>query len=196
MDTLKNLTLNIIGEGALLMHADRLANPLDALGKEMKKISKKRTKTDEDHLEMARIEYVGGLYFDKLIGVYLPSHMLKASFVAGAKKVKKGPQAKSGIFFKESKNKLIHTGGDTIDELWADEQFRLTTSVVVSRARIMRTRPCFPAWSCIVQLMYDNTALDADEIVDFANRAGSICGLGDWRIEKGGDFGRYRVEVL
>ena len=54
-------TITIRGIAPLLMHNGQLANPLNPLAKEMKKVTSVRTKTDEHHLELQRLEFLAGL---------------------------------------------------------------------------------------------------------------------------------------
>jgi hypothetical protein len=56
------LRFTMRGVSPLLTHSSRLANPLDAVTKEMKRISKKRAKTDADLEYLARLEFLGGLW--------------------------------------------------------------------------------------------------------------------------------------
>ncbi len=52
---MKTATYTIRGTTPMLMHSERLANPFDPLTKEIKAISGKRKKTEDDLLEMARL---------------------------------------------------------------------------------------------------------------------------------------------
>ena len=79
--------------------------------KELKKISGKRTKTEEDHLRMSEIEFRAGLYWRDDIGVHMPADNLQAMFLAAAKKTRQGPKCNAimidddmAIRFKNSTN--------------------------------------------------------------------------------------------
>ena len=69
----------------LLMHNGQTANPLHPLAKKLKQVSSKRTKTDADYEEMARIEFLAGLYMAE-DGPVLPEHVIDAMLIAAAKK--------------------------------------------------------------------------------------------------------------
>lgn len=62
---MKKFTLTLTGVTPLLVHNARLADPLDPIVRQTKPISGKRSKTEEDHLELARLEFIGGLYYDQ-----------------------------------------------------------------------------------------------------------------------------------
>ena len=69
-------------------------------------------------------------------------------------------------------------------------------SVVVSRSRLMRYRPRFNSWALEVDVIYDEAQIDRDVILTSAKNAGQFCGLGDFRPNKKGPFGRYAVEEM
>ena len=50
METLK---IRLIGETPLMIHNNRLANPLNEYSRELKKLTKKRDKTDADVMEIS-----------------------------------------------------------------------------------------------------------------------------------------------
>lgn len=193
---MKNITIKITGTSAILVHSDRLANPLDPLGKKLKELTSKRKKTDADHEMIARLEWEGGLYHDAKIGPYLPGRMIKAMLIRGGTKTKEAPKIKTGVVVMTDRMKLAYSGPREIDALWAAGTFTDMRSVVVQRARLMRCRPIFPEWSVVAELVYDEAVIDKASLLQIANTAGALVGMGDFRPEKGGDFGRFEVEEV
>ena len=59
----------------------------------------------------------------------------------------------------------------------------------------LRYRPEFASWRCDLEIMYDGGNLTIDDIVNLVNRAGFGVGVMEWRPEKGGDYGRFRVRA-
>ena len=57
---MKKFTLAINGTAPLLMHNSRLADKLDPITQAKAAVSSKRKKTDEDDLELSRLEWLGG----------------------------------------------------------------------------------------------------------------------------------------
>lgn len=57
--------------------------------------------------------------------------------------------------------------------------------MTVQRAKVLRTRPRFDQWSIIFNLMYDDTKIDIDTIVNAMEYAGSYVGLCDSRPKYG-----------
>ena len=178
----------ITGVAPLILHNGQLANPLNYFAKEMKKISGKRHKTEADLEQLARLEWHGSLYLSNG-RVVIPGEVLEAHLVEAAKKVKKGQQAKAGLFC-DGIFLLDYDGPRDVEALWADEAFRETVGVRVQRNRIMRTRPIFRTWSLSFEVQYNSSQLNLEEIAEFARIGGEQIGLGDWRPR----FGRYMVE--
>jgi hypothetical protein len=191
-----SLTLRLKGLSPMLMHSDRYANPLDPDTKEHKRLTSKRKKTDEDHAAIAYSEWKGGLYFDERLGPYLPSINVRSCLVEGAKLNKLGAAMQRGTIILEDKLALKYSGPRTIDGLWGNARFRDCRSVVVSRQRLMRYRPCFPEWEAELEITFDPQIIEADQILQSAENAGKFIGLGDFRPNKGGSFGRFEVETI
>lgn len=59
----------------------------------------------------------------------------------------------------------------------------------------IRYRPEFRDWSCIVTAEIDMQLLTEQDVVNLVNRAGFGVGIGEWRPEKGGEWGRFEVDV-
>lgn len=184
--------LTCTGTVPLLMHNPRLANPLDEVAKSIKRISAKRNKTEADHEEMARLEHIGGLYFDPEVGPFLPGHMFEASLTKAARITKSGLKIERGVFIETDVNPLSYDGPRTIEGLWEDKNFRHMASVVVSRNRIMRTRPQFrPRWVVEADGMFDPSVINLEELTEIATTAGQMTGLGDWHPR----YGRFTAGV-
>lgn len=184
------LSLKFIGIKPLIHHRGDLANPLDPYAKEMKKVTSKRKKTDADYEQLSRLEFLGSLYMDG-DGPIIPAQNIEACLVDSAKKEKKGPETKAGLFCINNP-KLIYDGPQQPEDLWGDPAFRLVSGVVVQRNRIFRTRPMFPNWSLVADLEFNDELMDRQTVVGIAHRAGQIIGLGDWRPR----YGRFNVEEV
>lgn len=78
-----NVTITLTGTAPLLMHGNGLADPISDDAKRMKRLSGKRTKTDEDHIAMRRIEFESSLYIDPEQGPYLPGSEHREGVAAG-----------------------------------------------------------------------------------------------------------------
>lgn len=156
----------------------------------MKQISSKRVKTDADHEELSRLEFLSSLYL-AADGPIIPAANIDAMLLAAAKKSKEGQICKSAVFCTKHVS-LEYNGPRSADELWSDDSFRHMALVRVGSARIVRTRPLFEQWSAQTTINVENTIVNPQRIVDWMNVAGSIIGLGDWRPQ----HGRFEAKSL
>lgn len=186
---LSKIRFGIVGVVPLLMHNGQMCDPLNEHTKDMKKITRKRNKTDEDHEEIARIEFMAGIYTNEKKEPVIPSQLIEAMFVNAAKTRKQGPVFKASVFCEEDWP-LHYKGPKTARELWLDDSFRDTRPVIVNRSRIMRTRPKFNNWSLVFEVTFDPQQVEAGDIIECAKIAGLKIGLCDYRPK----FGRFDVD--
>jgi len=59
----------------------------------------------------------------------------------------------------------------------------------------VRFRPQFNDWSMTFTIEYNENSYSLEQIINFINLGGFSCGLGEMRVEKGGNFGSYIVDV-
>lgn len=184
--------LTIVGTTSLLMHNARLSDPLDPFTRELKKVSSKTKKTEDDHFEMARIEFEGGMYFDDEMGPYIPGANVHRCLVEGAKLNRFGKSVERGVIVVDEVHPLGYEGPRTVKELWEDKNFVSRMSVGVTTSRVMRTRPVFRHWALVANLIVDTGQLDLEQISNIADKSGQMIGLGDHRPR----FGRFEVQVV
>jgi len=85
------------------------------------------------------------------------------------------------------------------EKLYFKENYKLkdveidSRPCVVMRARIMRHRARLENWSVTCTLEIDNEILDLDTVHSILVDAGKRAGLGDFRPQRGGPFGRFQV---
>ena len=182
--------LKITGLTPLIVHNGQLADPLNKFSKAMKAVTGKRKKVDADYEELARLEFLGGLYL-KDSRPCMPSQALEAMMISAAKKQRKGADFKSGMLIEESPY-IEYDGPTNPDELWADERFRIVAGVKVSQSRVMRTRPQFPQWSLQFGVTYIEELLNKRDIIEVVTIAGWQIGLCEWRPK----FGRFKAEAI
>lgn len=184
-------TVTLTGRFPLLLHNARLADPLDPITREMKRANGKRTKTDDDYEKVARLEFAGSLYMDPDIGPYLPGENIQRCLVDAGRMSKLGVKVTRGVFIDTDVNPLSYPGPRTVDDLWADEQFRHRASVKIGVQRVMRCRPIFRQWKVQAHGLLDESQLNFEDLAGIAESAGMFIGLGDWRPR----FGRFAALV-
>jgi hypothetical protein len=188
----------------MLMHdRNKLVNPLHPLTKEVKRFSGKRTKTEEDLMALAKLEWLAGMYLTEAPQIdiqggnvkfngggvpCLPSSVLEGAIINGAKKHKLGTQFKSGILIDQDFC-LEYTGPKKLEDMWADGNFTDIRPVQVQRNSIMRCRPIFNAWSATFVINYLPNIVNKDQIQEALESAGQVAGVGDYRPK----YGRFLV---
>lgn len=66
-------------------------------------------------------------------------------------------------------------------------------TIPATKGRIMRYRPRFDEWGAKFTLSLDDQSMDAETAHQLLNEAGQFYGIGDYRPEKRGPFGTFRV---
>jgi hypothetical protein len=182
------IKFTIHGVSPLLLHNGQTADPLNTFSKQLKAVSGKRKKTDEDYAEMSRIEWHAALYVDKDGYLILPSSLLESCIYDGAKKSKLGKAFKSAVFVNDDAKLDIGTKKKGT-ELWGDANYRDVRGVRVGQSRVMRTRPIFRNWACSFVVMYDAEQVNEGEVIRAVRDAGANSGVGDFRPR----FGRFEI---
>lgn len=182
----QSLSISIVGIAPILLHNGQLCDPLNPFTKALKGFTKKRAKTDEDFENIALAEWRGGLYTNEEGRVVIPGSNIESMFIDGAKKSKRGTQAKSGVFV-DGSWPLIYEGPKDVEKLILDPKFRDTRGVGVQQSRVMRTRPIFRHWKLDFILNYEPAAFNESDIADILTVAGSNVGLCDYTPK----FGRF-----
>lgn len=178
----------------MLMHSDRLANPLDPALAAHQELTSTRKKTPEIHLAIAHSQFIASLYTDKIDGVsriVMPSANLRKSLIEGARLNKLGKGIERGVVFMAQSSVLNYDGAKDPEKLWEDTRFRDSRMTVVSRARVLTTRPRFDEWSCEAEIIFDPSQIELGDIEVALKNAGNFIGIGDYRPL----FGRYEGVV-
>lgn len=69
----------------------------------------------------------------------------------------------------------------------------ITRSADINRTPDVRTRAIIPEWAAVVSITYTVPILNKTSVVNLLAAAGQVNGVGDWRIEKGGWCGAFRI---
>lgn len=183
----KTYTVEIVGTAPLIMHNGQTADPMNKFSKMLKEVSGKRSKTESDYMEMARIEFAAGLYMGQ-DGPIIPDRLIEATVIAGSRKSKLGKLALAGVVV-DHHAKLIYDGPQTAKELFEDDRFRLAVPVRIGQQKVIRTRPIFNEWSAELSISYLADVINQRDLETAIRNAGMFCGFGDWRPR----YGRFAL---
>lgn len=187
--------VRLTGTHALLMHdCSKLANPRNEITKAIKEITKKgKKKTDDDHQEISRLEFLGGLYHDEQIGPYIPGQNIEACLREAAAITRQKKDVLRAITVAEFKCPLIYPGPRGASELWEDSNFVDFRCIGIQKqSKVFRTRPIFRQWAVEATICYMGDIVDIDSLKNIMTRAGELVGLGDYRPR----FGKFEWEFI
>lgn len=195
--------VEIEGACPILMHNGRLTDSTDVFAKELKRYTSKRTKSDEDHATMAKLEWCGGLYhsgsatvcggeveFSKDAEVVLPADNLWACLVEGAKVHKMGTEFKAAMLV-DGDAKFVHDGPKDLNKLITNKRFIHRKRAGIKASAVMRTRPVFPSWKASFIVSIDESQLNEEQLVQAIQDAGRVKAIGDWTPR----YGRFALKT-
>lgn len=199
---MKELIIRLTGTVPIMLHSNQMVNPLNRYTKVIKPLTGKRKKTDEDILEIARIEWEAGLYVDKEM-IVVPGRCLDATFREGAKRTKEGKKWIQGAMVMDDsclleykgKNSHKFTPSDEIPNPKFNELFKTNCNidmVKIGQQTILRARPIFYDWSLDVTIAFDEKVFDQRGIESLVAQAGQYVGL----CERRPRYGKFDVEVV
>lgn len=188
-----NITVTLTGTTPLLMHNPRMVDPEFEVVREIKALTSKRKKTDEDLRRIQELEWYGGLY-EENGSVVQPTAKVRKCLVNAAKINKLGTAVGRAIYFRDLIVPLQYEGPRDIKKLYADARFHSRLSVGVGGKRVMRVRPQFFPWALELHgIFVEDAGLNPDEVVRLTEQAGVVEGLGDGRVI---GYGRFTAKVV
>ena len=126
---------------------------------------------------------------------HIPEGMIRSCIESAARKFKQGPQVREGLLVLSTE--FIYDRkryGKT--ELEVGKRAQFTCAVQQQRQRLLRTRPMFDIpWSVKATLECDEELVDEGQLVRWLDVAGRRVGIGDWRPERSGIYGRFKAKI-
>lgn len=190
-----DVNLALTGKRKMLHHNGRLANPLNEHTRDLKALTSKRKKTDNDLIEIMLTEARAGCWETEQGLIGIPAAAVWRSIYDAAKAFKLGEQVKRA-FFSEDPDFVapILIDGETVScDAYLDDPAHIDyRPAKVGTAKVMRARPCIlPGWEAKLTFELLEEVMDLRDLAPVFERAGSLVGLGDWRP----NFGRYEIEI-
>jgi len=148
--------------------------------------SKKRTGA------LAETEIEDKLYLDEKGNPQLPSVYLKNSITEASKQFKIVGKGKSTY------SKLVASTVD-IEPFMIDlksgkyEVFRISAVNPMTKGRMMTERPKYIKWKAEFEIILNDPAVPVSVINEILEHSGKYVGIGDWRPEKKGMFGKFMI---
>lgn len=199
---MREVRLKIVGDSPLIMHAwseKAKKQMLDTqMGKAKGKQKEKKNPVEdfinsmywltEKPVEMTEEAYIDAIHRGARFGfpvTALKQAAISASFRKGWSKDK---MSLRGVFF-------IDGGFGEFMEIKSDPPIMREDMVKVGMGTAdLRYRGEFQNWSAEFIVKYDaNGQYDLSSIINMINAGGTVCGLGEWRVERDGQFGMFHV---
>lgn len=188
-----DIRIDLKGTSPLLMHNPRMVDPEFEINREIKKLTAKRKKTDEDLRQIEKLEWYGGLY-DRDGVVVQPTSKVRKCLINTGKISKQGRMIERALSFAELEVPLVYDGPKSIDAIFAERRFHSRLSVGVGNKRVMRVRPSFFPWSLSVRgLFVKDAGLNLEDLIGIVELAGVVEGIGDNRVN---GYGRFMGQVV
>lgn len=186
---MKTIKITVKSVSPMLMHSDRTANPLNEHTKRIKAVTSKRKKTDDDHLELARLEFIASCYHNGT-NYYIPSANFESMLLASAKHFKLGTIIKQALIVPDDASFDFKMKNTPPEHLFEVQEYVDQRTVKIGTAKTIRTRPIFNDWKCTFTAWLDTDKMNIEEFIKLVENAGRYVGLGDYRPR----YGRFDIE--
>jgi hypothetical protein len=137
-------------------------------------------------------EYEAAFYRTKDGGYGFPVIAFKSATVGGARFY-------SGVTMTALKQFMFFRGepgvdGQQLAVIEGEPHMREDVVRVNRGGTDLRYRPEFLEWSTTIEVVYVTSALTRNSVLSLIDAGGMGVGVGEWRPEKDGDFGTYRID--
>lgn len=176
---LQQIRLRLVGDSALICHAWSEKAKKQMLDKQMKKANAGKAAKDPEQ------DYRDSLYPLPQGGYGFPAVAFKASAVDAATFV-------DGIT-KVMMRGAFHILGEMIP-IEGEPSPREDMVKIAMGTSDIRFRGEFKKWAVELPIQFNANAISAEQIVNMFSVAGFACGVGEWRPQRDGSFGRFHVE--
>jgi len=175
----RRISVRIVGDSPLIVHAWSHKAKQMMLDKQMKRGTQaKEAKDPEQDYQTSLYKLDGGGYGFPAIGI-------KASAIRGAKGL--------GMVMSDTRA-AFQIEGDLLPIDGEPHPREDMVRVGMGTADI-RYRGEFPTWTITLPITYNARIVSAEQIIAMLDAGGFGTGIGEWRPEKDGQFGRFHVEV-
>jgi len=134
------------------------------------------------------------LYLTEKGKPYVPSLYLEGCLRESAKQFKIPGKGKATYSKIVGATVSVEPGCIVIDGGW--EPFRIAAVNPNTRGRVMVTRPMFNEWSLSFDVICEDESVDINSIQNILEHGGKFVGIGDWRPDKKGKFGKFRIASI
>jgi hypothetical protein len=139
-----------------------------------------------------QVEYEAAFYRLADGSYGFPSIAFKQSTVGGARFYSQVTMTalKQFLFFKGE----VGDDGRSLTRIEGEPELREDTVGVGRGGTDLRYRPMFREWGAVLEVTYVTSMVTRSSVLSLIDAGGMGVGVGEWRPEKDGDFGTYRID--
>ena len=175
-----SLTVNVAGLAPLICHRWSEKAKKQMLDKQMKKASKAKEAKDPEQ------DFEDSLYRTEDGGYGFPAVAFKAAAVRA------GTYAEMHMTFLRG---AFHVSGELVP-IVGEPTPREDMVRLGGKTADIRYRGEFQKWSASVPVELNSSVLSVEQLTNLFTIAGFSVGVGEWRPEKNGQYGRFEVESV
>lgn len=182
---IKSFEVKIKGISPLIVH-----NFDQKITLEMEAKQQGKAKTEKYKIRVPEDDFEGAKHKSPIGFEGFPAGGFKKAFIRGAKMTGLVMKDAQMAFFVKAdceETQLVKINGDC----------RMRTDMVrvgMGSADI-RYRPEYLNWNATIKVEFNEGLISVEQILQCVKAAGYGCGIGDWRPEKGGGYGRFELDV-
>lgn len=175
---LQRIEILLVGDSPLICHRWSEKAKAQMLATQMKKAKQAKEAKDP------QADYESSLYPHPDGGFAFPAVAFKACAVDAAS-------------FVDGLTKVTCRGSFHVEGEWVkingEPSMREDMVRIGMGSADIRYRGEFKKWSAMVNISFNASAISAEQIIHLYDLAGFSCGLGEWRPQRDGPFGRFHV---
>lgn len=182
----ETISVPIIGTSPLLMHRFSEKAKRQMLDNMQGRKTPKQVKDPEAEYEAAFYRLKDGRYG-------MPAIAFKAASIGACRFYGKSvtmASTRQYMFFHGE----VGEDGQQLVAIDGEPHMREDVVTVGQSGHDLRYRPEFPEWSTTLSVTYVTSALARGSVLSLIDAGGMGVGVGEWRPEKKGDFGTYRID--
>lgn len=176
---LQRITLRLVGDSPLICHAWSTKAKKQMLDKQMKRANVGRAAKDPEQ------DYRDSLYQHPEGGYGFPAIAFKAAAVDAATFV-------DGLT-KVMMRGAFHIPGELL-KIEGEPSPREDMVKIAMGTSDIRYRGQFEQWAVTVPVVFNANAISTEQLTNMFSVAGFACGVGEWRPQRDGSYGRFHVE--
>jgi hypothetical protein len=196
---LKTIRVKVVGVTPLIMHSWSEKAKKEMLGVQTQEVKKPKEKRNPVR------DFIESMYWKTEMPTEFTIEDFEEAINNGAKFqfpsiAFKLAAASASYRAKMSKDKVSILGAFYIEgefvEIHGTPNIREDMVRLQGTSADLRYRGEFKEWSAELTITYMVNVISAEQIINLLNYGGFSCGIGEWRPEKSGQFGMYRIEGL